>query len=269
MDLVLTSLHDLYAAHRGKVSDKWSSYLEVYSRVFERFRHSPVRLLEIGIQNGGSLEIYRKYFPTGSVFTGCDINPKCSRLSYGDGIHFVLGDCCAASTRESIAAISSRYDIIIDDGSHRSSDIIKAFLTYFPKLENGGVFLIEDLHASYWQSWEGGLFYTLSSMSFFKLLADAINSEHWGNGKSVDDLFCNEFADYASLVPQAGLREVFSVQFFNSICVVEKCGPATPAGLGRRIVTGTEAAVAPEVLGLNGSNPARVDQRLNPYAQFV
>jgi len=31
---------------------------------------------------------------------------------------------------------------------------------YFPTLEQGSIFIIEDLHASYWHDWEGGLFYT-------------------------------------------------------------------------------------------------------------
>ena len=262
------SLEELYHSHRGKVSDKWSSYLPVYERSFERFRRSPVRLLEVGIQNGGSLEIYQAYLPEGSLIVGCDINPKCQTLQYDRNVHVVVGDCGATSTQDAVTAISPRFDIIIDDGSHRSSDIIRTFLMYFPLLEEGGIFIIEDLHASYWKDWEGGLFYTLSSMAFFKLLADTINCEHWGNGKTAVDLMSHEFADYAQLIPAADLKNVFSVQFFNSVCVVEKCSSSRPAGLGRRIVTGVDASVFPG-LARNGSAPIVKDERHNPYSVFV
>jgi hypothetical protein len=140
---------------------------------------------------------------------------------------------------------------------------------YFPLLEEGGICIIEDLHASYWYDWEGGLFYTMSSMSFFKLLADTINSEHWGNGHTAEQLISNEFSQYADLVPTSCLDSVYSVQFFNSICIVEKCSLTTPSGLGRRFVSGRTAAVVPDVMTLNGSSLIHPDQRTNPYSLFV
>ena len=59
----MKSLFELYREHQGKVSDKWSIYLSEYDRLFSSYRDRPVRMLEIGIQNGGSLEIWSKYFP--------------------------------------------------------------------------------------------------------------------------------------------------------------------------------------------------------------
>ena len=68
-----TSLRDLYSTHSGKVSDKWSTYLDEYERIFSEYRDKPVRLLEIGVQNGGSLEIWRQYFPNAELILGCVI----------------------------------------------------------------------------------------------------------------------------------------------------------------------------------------------------
>jgi hypothetical protein len=140
---------------------------------------------------------------------------------------------------------------------------------YFPLLAPGGVFIIEDLHASYWQDWEGGLFFTLSSMSFLKLLADTINSQHWANGKTAGELIRNEFPQHESLVASAGIDEVYAIQFFNSVCVVEKCSAVNRPGLGRRIVTGAEPALFPLSASLNGSSPGAPDQSANPYSEFV
>ena len=76
------ALDSLFSAHRGKVSDKWSSYIPEYARLFAAYRDLPIRLLEIGIQNGGSLEIWSKYFANAKKVVGCDINPECAKLQF-------------------------------------------------------------------------------------------------------------------------------------------------------------------------------------------
>ena len=142
-------LHQLYAEHAGKVSDKWSLYLTEYDRLFDDCRDKPIRLLEIGIQNGGSLEIWSKYFSNATALIGCDINPDCGRLSYDDPrVAVVIGDANAPDVCEQVFQRSPQFDIIIDDGSHLSSDIIKSFALYFPRVVEGGIFIAEDLHCS-------------------------------------------------------------------------------------------------------------------------
>ena len=158
------TLHQLYVEHIGKVSDKWSLYLTEYDRLFDVYRDRPVRLLEIGIQNGGSLEIWSKYFSNASALIGCDINPDCGHLSYDDPrTSVIVGDANTSEVRERVFQRSPQFDIIIDDGSHLSSDIIKSFALYFPRLVEGGLFVAEDLHCSYWNQFEGGLFYPYST----------------------------------------------------------------------------------------------------------
>ena len=158
------TLEKLYAEHVGKVSDKWSLYFNEYDRILDEYRNKPVRLLEIGIQNGGSLEIWSKYFPNAEKLVGCDINPDCARLSYEDPrIAVVVGDVNSDASQAAVLGHGLYFDVIIDDGSHRSSDIVKTFARYFPHLADGGVFIVEDLHCSYWQEFEGGLFDPFSS----------------------------------------------------------------------------------------------------------
>ena len=175
------TLRQLYEQHQGKVSDKWSIYLAEYDRLFSYYRQQPVRMLEIGIQNGGSLEVWSKYFRFADRLIGCDINPDCAKLTYEDPrISVIVGDANADDITEQVFARSEKFDIIIDDGSHTSSDIVRSFARYFPSIVDGGIFVAEDLHCSYWQGFEGGLFHPLSSIAFFKRLADIISHEHWG-----------------------------------------------------------------------------------------
>lgn len=58
----MKTLQQLYQEHHGKVSDKWSLYLAEYDRLLSPYRERAVNLLEIGIQNGGSLEIWTRFF---------------------------------------------------------------------------------------------------------------------------------------------------------------------------------------------------------------
>lgn len=201
------TLKQLYDTHRGKVSDKWSSYLRAYDRLFAEYRQRPVRLLEIGVQNGGSLEIWSRYFPKAQSIVGCDINPDCAKLNYEDNrIAVVIGDANFDSTEEAILAHAAALDIIIDDGSHLSSDIIKSFARYFPHLEYGGIFIIEDLHCSYWHESEGGLYYPFSSITFFKRLSDTINHEHWGIDKPRREILSGFFAKYGFHLSEEGSK---------------------------------------------------------------
>jgi hypothetical protein len=78
----MKTLKELYMEHQGKVSDKWSLYLNEYERLLSPYRKMKINLLEIGVQNGGSLEIWGKYFPHAKKIIGCDINPDCKKLSY-------------------------------------------------------------------------------------------------------------------------------------------------------------------------------------------
>lgn len=80
----MKALEQLYREHEGKVSDKWWAYLAQYDRLFAAYRERPIRLLEIWIENGGSLEIWSKFFVDAEKLVGCDINPDCARLRYDD-----------------------------------------------------------------------------------------------------------------------------------------------------------------------------------------
>lgn len=262
------TLHQLYAEHTGKVSDKWSLYLTEYDRLFDSYRDEPVRLLEIGIQNGGSLEIWSKYFSNAKALIGCDIDPECARLDYHDPcIGVIIGDANAPDVLERVFQRSPKFDLIIDDGSHRSSDIIKSFALYFPRVVEGGVFIAEDLHCSYWSQFEGGLFNPYSSMSFFKRLADVINHEHWGIPKARVDILRGIFTKYGCEIDAETLCQVHSVEFINSMCVVRKSSSANN-GLGRQLIAGTMELVVPGRQLLNG-RPYQLepffDQSCNPW----
>ena len=263
------TLERLYAMHVGKVSDRWSLYFKEYDRILDAHRNKPVRLLEIGIQNGGSLEIWSKYFPNAQKLVGCDIDPKCAGLRFEDSrIAVVVEDANSDAAQAVVLGHAPAFDVIIDDGSHRSRDIVKSFARYFPKLADDGVFIVEDLHCSYWEDYEGGLFDPFSAITFFKRLADVVSHEHWGIEKNCIDILSGFFSKYGFRMDAEALQHVHSVEFINSMCVIRKAKPEHNR-LGTRIIAGSVEMVPSghvELHGLQPSSPAPIlDQTGNVW----
>jgi len=234
-----SSLLNLYNNHDGKLSDKWELYVKAWDDLFASKRCAPLNILEIGIQNGGSLEIWAKYFSNAINVVGVDINPRCNELVFDDPrIHFVLGDANDDKTINRITKLSKRFEIIIDDGSHISDDIIKTFFRYFSLLEDDGIFIIEDLHASYWEAFDGGLFHRTSSMSFFKKLVDILNFEHWKTPLSIKN-YLIEFQEYFNNnFSETLFSKIYSIEFLNSMVIIRK-RPYSENLLGRRYMSGS------------------------------
>lgn len=73
--------------------NKFLHYLPVYEKVFSQFPEEPVRLLEIGANLGGSLELWRSYFGhREDVIVGIDNNRRCAQLDDpANNIHVRIG----------------------------------------------------------------------------------------------------------------------------------------------------------------------------------
>lgn len=239
----MKTLRELYQEHDGKVSDKWDIYLDEYSRILSPYRDKEINLLEIGIQNGGSLEIWNNFFPNARNLIGCDINEDCGKLEYeSPHISIVVGNANTDLVEKQISSISNQFDIVIDDGSHTSEDIVLSFEKYFPYIKEGGVFIAEDLHCSYWKSFGGGLYDLTSSISFFKQLVDIINYEHWGLNRSIEEALVVFNQKYGLTLNLDVLESIHSIEFVNSLCIVRKEN-AINNRLGCRNIAGTEELV--------------------------
>jgi len=234
------SIVELFETNKGKVTDKWLSYLVEYDHIFKQFEISAINLLEIGVQNGGSLEIWAKYFNNALNIIGVDIDERCRNLNFEDNrISLVIGNSTDQTTQTEVLlklaeTDCSEFDIIIDDGSHTSQDIISNFLLWFPYIKSTGIYIIEDLHASYWKEFGGGLTYPYSAMSFLKKLCDVINFEHWREPITLEDYLPEISSDF-----KPNLEKIHSLRFTNSLCIIEK----GTSELGKRLISGTQENV--------------------------
>ncbi|MDR2408910.1 MAG: class I SAM-dependent methyltransferase [Bacteroidales bacterium] len=211
------SYFDIYKQHVGFVSVKSVHYFYIYDMIFSRIieENKPITLLEIGVQNGGSLEIWEKYLPENSKIYGVDIDKKCCDLKFSDNISFHLGSAVDNDfMNRTFKDID--FDVILDDGSHICKDVIKTFINMFPKLKSGGIYVVEDLGASYWKGrgYGGGFRKSNASIEFFKRLVDALNLDYIPKNKIFKRKQIMALKEYHSIIKQ--------ISFYDAICTVSK-----------------------------------------------
>lgn len=131
---------------------KTAHFIPVYDQVFTPYRmRPPTRMLEIGLGCGGSLNLWRDYFPPASTIVGIDGNPKCKTLDDPDrDIHVRVGQQQDIDFLQSVTDEFGPFDIILDDGSHLPHYTLESFKHLFLHgLSDGGVYLVEDLEWCY------------------------------------------------------------------------------------------------------------------------
>ena len=203
----MNALERYFAANTKNLIHKWQHYFEVYDRHFARFRGSAVNVLEIGVGQGGSLQMWKDYFgPRANIF-GVDINPNCAALAE-ERIRIFVGDQEDAGFLAATADAIGRIDILIDDGGHTMGQQIKTFEALFARVDAHGVYLIEDLHTSYWADWGGGYRKPGTFVEYSKQFIDWINAWHSTDG---EQLAVSDFT-----------RSAHSLHFYDSVLAVEK-----------------------------------------------
>jgi hypothetical protein len=236
---------EVFRAHDGKVSDKWESYLSVYDSLLASLEIPLESVLELGVQNGGSLEVWAKVAPEAKVILGIDVNPLCGELKFEDSrIRVAVTDGSIASLLKTATDTEQPFSIIVDDASHLSRDIIENFVSLWPLVASGGKYIVEDLATSYWPNYDGGLYKVDSSMNFLKVLSDLANHQHWTSNNTTLELF-EAFKLSEAKIRAADFGSLESIEFRNSICVISKKMPKQPKGIGKRLIVGAEAAVDP------------------------
>ncbi len=134
-----------------------SGYLDHYDRAFAPWVNREVHLLEVGIYHGGSLRLWRDYFPNGQI-VGVDLNIP-DDLKNEERIQVFQGSQDDGEFLHRVAsqAAPEGFDIIIDDASHLGSLTKQTFWHLFDQhLKPGGLYVIEDWGTGYWEDWPDG-----------------------------------------------------------------------------------------------------------------
>ena len=131
---------------------KWHHYFDIYTRYFDRFRDRPIAMLEIGVFRGGSLRMWKEYFHPDSTIVGIDVEESCQAHEIANRNVFVrIGSQADPAFLAKVNGEFGPFDIILDDGSHKTHHQITSFGALFrPALNDGGCYMVEDVHTNYW-----------------------------------------------------------------------------------------------------------------------
>ncbi|KKU82103.1 MAG: hypothetical protein UY07_C0003G0004 [Parcubacteria group bacterium GW2011_GWA1_47_8] len=197
------------------VTHKLSSYFAEYDFNFREYRDKPINLLEIGVQKGGSLYMWREYLPKAKII-GADVDEKCKQFE-GDGIKIYIGDQEDVDFLLDLEHKEGPFDIIIDDGGHTMGQQITTFKTLFPLLAEGGMYVIEDLHTSYWPAFGGGF----TAISFLKSMIDEIHfwAKESPRAGLIKKLRSRIFPPKSMNMFQKTIRSIYIA---DSICFIKK-----------------------------------------------
>jgi hypothetical protein len=206
-----SDLAALFKNHRGRIAHKWCHYFDFYDRHFSRFRGTPVRMLEIGVALGGSLEVWREYFGPAATIFGIDVNPACAeRVDAPNQVR--IGSQADPAFLRRVVEEMGGVDIALDDGSHFAGHQRASLAVLFPLLASGGIYAIEDMHTSYWGGeWQGGYRRKGTATETVKSMIDDMHG--WWHER-----------------PEAVVRKegVLGIHIYDSIAFIEKGVKARP-----------------------------------------
>jgi len=179
-------------------SSKHFKYFDVYEGLLRKFRNKDITFVEIGVQNGGSLEVWKKYFSKKSRIIGIDLNPQCKKFQK-DNVEIYIGSQSDQSFWKSFFDKVGPVDIVLDDGGHTNIQQIMTTINCIPNINNDGMLIVEDVHASYLKKFNNPSNH--SFINFAKKEIDDINSTFPGLPKRKFSLS----------------KYVYSLEFFESI----------------------------------------------------
>lgn len=200
------TLLDIFHNHTGLPTEKYPHHLEAYENFFAPFRGKEIGFLEIGIGNGGSLEMWRKYFGKNARIYGLDIQdikPKFPLFVGNQGDRVFM---------EETVLKTIPLHIVVDDGSHQCYHQVVSFEVLFPRLEDGGVYIVEDIHTSYRAAYLPDMGRGESFVSYLKRMVDSLHKNETGE------------------TYHPAWDHVFAVHFYPGLAIIEKKSPSQWGG---------------------------------------
>jgi predicted O-methyltransferase YrrM len=212
--MTLTQLAAKYGANKIAI------ITDVYEALLAARRHEPLRVLEIGVQGGGSLRMWREWLPAAELF-GIDIDDAC-RAHAGDRcqVH-ILDQARESDLRHFLDLTGGQFDFIIDDGGHSMTQQLTSFAVLFPALAAGGLYAIEDVGTSYFRELGGrDLDEPGTTIAMLKSpLIDAVNHRDTTAAAAAE-------TGHTSAVNPARAarlrRDIAALHLYHSLAVIEK-----------------------------------------------
>jgi hypothetical protein len=181
-------------------------------------------VMEIGVENGCSLNLWSDYFPLAYVY-GADI--KCETMAeFNEKRQKTF--CVDQSKKEDLEKMCKNIEkpvfLILDDGSHYPEHQISTFEYLFSKLANGGTYIIEDIETSYWSKGNVYAYQTRfgyhhkdSTIEIFKLLLDDINTHFLTTQNKIE-----QYNTLKNMFSIKTMSEINTITFCKNCIIITK-----------------------------------------------
>ena len=187
-----------------KYSIKWDNYFDIYEKIFKKFVNKKITFVEVGIGNGGSLFMWRKFFGKKARIIGIELNPDAKKLEK-HGFEIFIGDQADPNFWKNFYKQTGKVDVLLDDGGHKNIQQITTFMESVKFIKDGGKIIVEDTHTSYMKK-KG--FKNPSKYSFINFTFQLIENMHRRN-PSID-----KNLNYIS-------KKVKQINFYDSIVEIK------------------------------------------------
>lgn len=141
VDLVDNILTDKNTTH---------SYMDLYETLFSSKKESATAVLEVGIQHGGSIKLWRDYFTNAKVY-GIDIEqmhpmlPPALCVDPNVVLNYTTNAYDPVVVKEKFVDTGVKFDIVLDDGCHSYVGMTKFIELYLPLVKDDGILVVEDV----------------------------------------------------------------------------------------------------------------------------
>jgi hypothetical protein len=209
------TLDELGLWYGADKSSAGHSFAWIYERYVAEWRKRRVTLLEIGVWRGASLRMWRDYFPRGRIF-GIDVDPGAAAHA-GDRIEVFIGDQTDPELLRRLVARTGPLDVVVDDGGHRVEQQMPSLAFLWPHLKPGGIYIIEDTHTSYLESYGMGWRRPGSTISELTGCVDDLHRDWHEESATYPDIdFVHFYSGACVLGKRAAVRRNAFVQRLNA-----------------------------------------------------
>src|SRR6056300_140523 len=196
-----------------KFTTKLESYFNVYEKIFQSYKGKKITFVEVGVSTGGSLQMWRKYFGENARIIGVELNPEAKKLE-ADGFEIFIGNQSDPIFWKKFYEAVGKIDILLDDGGHKNIQQISTVHNSLPFINNNGLVVVEDTHASYLSEFKNPSYF--SFINYCNKIIESIHRRCTALNKKTN-IYSNK---------------IFSVNFYESITVLnidsEKCFSSSP-----------------------------------------
>jgi hypothetical protein len=198
----MKKIFQLFKASK-KYSIKWSNYFEIYEKTLKKYINKKITLVEVGVGDGGSLFMWKKFLGKKANVIGIELNPEAKKLEKF-GFKIFNGDQSSPDFWKDFYKKVGKIDVLIDDGGHTNLQQITTFMESLPHVRDGGVIIVEDTHTSY-MNYKG--FKNPSNNSFINFSNKLIENIHRRNPMLRKKI--NQFS-----------KKIYSIEYYDSIVCI-------------------------------------------------